>query len=164
MSLALVAALGALLLGMGQRDPNLPLLMLVAAITSIFLTDVAGLRPDYAGWAIGASRLWDAVNDPLFGLLSDRIRTRWGRRRVWMAASVPVLMLAVYKLFMPDPADVNAGYLLGWLVALWVGWTMLFIPYYAWAAELSPDYNERTRITGWRSWIGMAAIFCEIPG
>ena len=72
-----------------------------------------------------------------------------------MVAAVPIMMLSVYQLFMPDPANVTQWYLLGWLVALWVGWTMLFIPYYAWAAELSPDYNERTRITGWRSWIGM---------
>ena len=37
---------------------------------------------------------------------------------------------------------------------MWLGWTMLMIPYYAWAAELSPDYNERTRITGWRAVFG----------
>jgi GPH family glycoside/pentoside/hexuronide:cation symporter len=129
---------------------------------------VAAFIPNYYAQDLGVSlgtvgtiwlltRLFDAISDPTIGWLSDRTNTRWGRRRVWMVASVPIMMLAVYKLFMPDPADVTPGYLLGWLVALWVGWTMLFIPYYAWAAELSPDYNERTRITGWRSWIGMAA-------
>ena len=129
---------------------------------------IAAFIPNYYGQDLGVSltavgliwvltRLFDAISDPAIGWLSDRTNTRWGRRRVWMVAAVPILALAVYKLFMPNPAAVTEWYLLGWLVALWVGWTMLFIPYYAWAAELSPDYNERTRITGWRSWIGMAA-------
>ena len=128
---------------------------------------VAAFIPNYYGADLGVSlsaiavvmllaRAFDGVSDPLIGWLSDRTNTRWGRRRVWMAASAPILMLAVYKLFFPDP-DVTAIYLLGWLMALWLGWTMLFIPYYAWAAELSPDYNERTRITGWRTALGLAA-------
>ena len=128
---------------------------------------VAAFLPNYYGQDLGVSvaavgtiwllsRLFDAVSDPLIGWLSDRTATRWGRRRVWMVASVPIMMLAIDKLFMPS-GPVTESYLLGWLVALWTGWTMLFIPYYAWAAELSSDYNERTRITGWRAWIGMAA-------
>lgn len=128
---------------------------------------VAAFIPNYYGQDLGVSlaaiatvlliaRAFDVITDPLVGWLSDRTNTRWGRRRVWMAAAVPILMLSIYKLFMPEP-PVTATYLLGWLIVLWLGWTMLFIPYYAWAAELSPDYNERTRITGWRSAIGLAA-------
>lgn len=128
---------------------------------------VAAFIPNYYGQDLGLSlaavgtiwlmtRLFDAVSDPLIGWLSDRTSTPWGRRRVWMVAAVPIMMISVYKLFMPS-GEVTELYLLGWLVALWIGWTMLFIPYYAWAAELSTDYNERTRITGWRAWIGMAA-------
>lgn len=128
---------------------------------------IAAFIPNYYGADLGVSlaaiatvlllaRAFDAITDPLMGWLSDRTVTPWGRRRIWMAASIPILWIAVYKLFFPEP-PVDATYLLTWMVVLWTGWTMLFIPYYAWAAELSPDYHERTRITGWRSWLGLAA-------
>ena len=100
-----------LLFSTGDLSTSIPLAILMF-FQLYFLTDVAGLRPDYAGWAIGASRLWDAVNDPLFGLLSDRIRTRWGRRRVlllfgavplgvffmlmWIVPALDQVWLAVY--------------------------------------------------------------------
>jgi glycoside/pentoside/hexuronide:cation symporter, GPH family len=68
-----------------------------------FLTDVAGLRPDYAAWAVGIGRLWDAVNDPLFGLLSDRIRTRWGRRRVLLLFGAVPLGVSFAMLWLVPP-------------------------------------------------------------
>ena len=74
-----------------------------------------------------------------------------------MILAVPVLMVSIYKLFFPDPNNVSAFYLFIWLTCLWLGWTMLFIPYYAWAAELTADYHERSRVTGWRSSIGLAS-------
>lgn len=128
---------------------------------------VAAFIPNYYGADLGISlvaianvwliaRLFDGAIDPVVGYLSDRTETQWGRRRVWMVASVPIMMLAVYKVFFPDPS-VGATYLLFWMIVFWTGWTMLLIPYYAWAAELSPDYHERSLITGWRAWIGMAA-------
>ena len=128
---------------------------------------IAAYIPNYYGMDLGVSlasvaavlmiaRLFDAVTDPLVGFLSDRTQTRWGRRRVWMAASIPVLMLAVYYLMFPKP-PVDAGYLLLWMGVFWLGWTMLQIPYYAWAAELSDDYHERSVIAGWRSAIGLVA-------
>ena len=107
-------------------------------------------------WVVLVARIFDMVTDPLMGWISDRTHTRWGRRRIWMAISIPFLWIAVYKLFFPQP-PVDEWYLLTWMVVLWTGWTILFIPYYAWAAELSTDYHERTRITGWRSWLGLAA-------
>jgi GPH family glycoside/pentoside/hexuronide:cation symporter len=130
--------------------------ILVAAFVPNYYGADLGLSLSAVATVLLLSRVFDGISDPLIGWLSDRTHTRWGRRRIWMVASVPILMLAMYKLFMPEP-PVTPAYLLGWLIALWLGWTMLFIPYYAWAAELSPDYNERTRITGWRSAVGLGA-------
>ncbi len=128
---------------------------------------VSAFIPNYYGADLGVSlaavgtvwlfaRLFDAVLDPLIGYASDRTETRWGRRRVWMVAAVPILMLSVYMIFFPAP-PVTAAYLLFWMVIFWLGWTMLFIPYYAWAAELSADYHERSSIVGWRAGLGLAA-------
>ena len=130
----------------------IPLLSLVPA----YYTADLGLTMGAVSGVLLLSRLFDAVTDPLIGWLSDRTRSRFGRRRLWMAASVPIFMLAVYKLFLPS-GPVTATYLLTWLVVLWLGWTLLYIPYYALGAEISPDYDERTRVTGWRAAVGGSA-------
>lgn len=107
------------------------------------------------------ARLFDLVTDPLVGYLSDHTRTRWGRRKPWMVASVPFLMLGIYKTFLP-PEGADIWYLATWIFVMWLGWTMLMIPYYAWGAELSSDYDERTRITGWRAALGSVGSLLSI--
>lgn len=122
--------------------------------------------PNYYGQEIGISlsaiatiwlftRIFDAITDPLIGYWSDKTDTRWGRRRIWMVASIPILVISVYNLFFPNEDTVTSMHLFIWLALFWFGWTMLLIPYYAWGAELSPDYHERSTITAWRSWLGV---------
>ena len=77
-----------------------------------------------------------------------------GRRRPWIAMATPLLMVSIYMLFIP-PEGAGALHLFLWMFLLSIATTMLIIPYYAWGAELSPDYNERSRITGWRSISGV---------
>ena len=121
------------------------------------------------------ARVFDLLTDPLVGYLSDRTRTRWGRRRPWMVASLPFLMLGLYKVLIPEEGA-GIGYLFTWLMVMWLGWTMLMIPYYAWGAELSPDYDDRTRVAGYRAAMGslgqlsaiafpvIAAVWFELDG
>jgi GPH family glycoside/pentoside/hexuronide:cation symporter len=101
------------------------------------------------------ARISDVITDPLIGALSDRTVGRYGRRKPWMAAGVPLMMVSAYQLFAPA-GEVSHAYLFVWSVLLWFGWTMINIPYYAWGAELSDDFDERTRITGWRQFFGYA--------
>jgi Na+/melibiose symporter-like transporter len=107
------------------------------------------------------ARIFDLITDPLVGYLSDHTRTRWGRRKPWMVASLPVLMLGLYKVLIPDE-DADLLYLFTWLMVLWLGWTMLMIPYYAWGAELTTDYDDRTRVTGWRAAMGSVGSLFSI--
>ena len=95
------------------------------------------------------ARLWDVATDPLVGTLSDRMAWRLGRRRPWMLAGVPLVLTSAYFLFLPG-ADASWASMLLWTVLLTLGGTMLILPYTAWGAELSDDYNERSRIAAFR--------------
>ncbi len=123
-----------------------------------------GVSLTQIGAILMVARLLDVLIDPVVGLLSDRTRNAFGRRKTWIAAGVPIFVLACWKLYVP-PADVSAVYFASWLVLFWLGFSMINIPYYAWGAELSPDYNERTRITTWRTIFGTlgAFTFLAIP-
>jgi len=115
-----------------------------------------GLELADVGLILMLSRISDVVTDPLIGYLSDRTNTRFGRRKPWLAMGCGVMMVSAYVLFNPGTFGlaVNNWYLLTWSVLLWLGWTMVNIPYYAWGAELADDYNERTRITAYRQALG----------
>ncbi len=105
------------------------------------------------GLILMLARISDVVTDPLIGYLSDRTETRFGKRKPWLAGGALVMTVAAWQLFAPTGA-VGNWHLLIWSMLLWLGWTMINIPYFAWGAELSDDYNERTRITGWRQAFG----------
>jgi len=94
------------------------------------------------------TKMFDVVTDPVFGIVSDRYETPWGRRRPWLVAGTVILMLAIYMLFIPT-GKVGASYLFGWLVIVYIGWTLTTVSHTAWALELSSDYDQRTDITGW---------------
>lgn len=107
-----------------------------------------------AGTIMLAVRISDVVTDPLFGYITDRFPTPWGRRRFWIALATPIMMMAIYQLFLP-PEGAGGLHMGIWMFVLSIATTMMLIPYYAWAAELSPDYNERSTITGVRSMMGV---------
>ena len=127
----------------------------VGVFLPAFYAQELGLGLAAVGMILMVARLWDVVTDPVIGFLSDRTKTRFGRRKPWILASVPLLMLSVHQLFVPGEAASNM-HLLVWTMLLWLGWTLFNIPYFAWGAELSLGYTERTRITGWRTMLGFS--------
>ena len=112
-----------------------------------------GLELTEIGLILMLARITDVVTDPLIGFLSDRTETRFGRRKPWLALGALVMMISAWQLFAPSGV-VDNWHLLIWSMLLWLGWTMINIPYFAWGAELSDDYDDRTRITGWRQAFG----------
>ncbi|GGD09353.1 MFS transporter [Pyruvatibacter mobilis] len=114
-----------------------------------FYANEMGLGLALVGTIFMLARFWDVFTDPVLGVLSDKFVTRWGRRRHWIVLSVPIMLLATVMLFMPT-APVSGSYLLIWMVVLYVGWTLLTLSHMSWGAELTPDYNERSLVQGWR--------------
>lgn len=143
---------------------ELPMAM-VAIPVSLFLpalyTEEMGLGLVSVGVILMLANLWDVLTDPIIGYLSDRTRTQIGRRRPWIVLSLPIVMIATYFLFLPNEG-ISELYLLGWIMVLWIGWTLFNIPYYAWGAELSPSYVQRTRITGWRTVLGTIGMLLAV--
>ncbi len=99
------------------------------------------------GAIFGLIRLIDIPLDPLLGLLMDRTRTPIGRYRPWMILGAPVLMLAIYKLY-EAPVGVSGGYLLVWLLVMYLGMSLLLLAANSWAATLATSYTQRSRIFG----------------
>jgi len=132
--------------------PSLPTTILTLPLFVVLPTFYAqdlGLGLGLVGAILLGSRIWDAVSDPLVGILSDHINTRWGRRRPWMVLGAPIALVSLWFLLVPGE-NVGGGYLLGWTIALYIGGTMILIPYNAWGAEISGHYHERARVTSFR--------------
>ena len=107
-----------------------------------------GLGLGLVGLVFMLSRVWDAVTDPLVGVLSDRTRSRFGRRKPWIAAGSPLFAIATAAIFAPHLFGVkpDALWLSVWLVVFYIGWTMIQIPVSAWAGQLAAQYHERSRV------------------
>ena len=138
----------------------------IALYIPAFYSQNLGLSLAMVGTLIALSRLTDVVTDPAIGMASDRWRTRFGRRKPWMVLGMPLKVLALWMLFVPDSSfsvglwaalggeAVSNLYLFVWISALYLGFTLVDLPYRAWGAELSLDYDERSRVTGWREAFG----------
>jgi GPH family glycoside/pentoside/hexuronide:cation symporter len=120
-----------------------------AVFLLFYYTSVVGLSGSLAGQAILIALLFDAVTDPLVGAYSDRLQSRWGRRHPLLLAATIPLPLFFYLSFAP-PADLSQFQLFLWLTCMTVltrgAMTLFHVPHLALGAELSSDFEERSRI------------------
>jgi GPH family glycoside/pentoside/hexuronide:cation symporter len=126
---------------------------IVAAYFLFFLTNVVGIRPAVAGIAILIGRTWDYINDPIIGHISDRTRSRWGRRRPFLLFGALPFALAFTLMWFKPPWDnliaLTAYYAVAYVIFDTAA-TFVYMPYYALTPELTEDYDERTSLTSYR--------------
>lgn len=121
-----------------------------------FYADAHGLPLALVGAILFFTRLTDIVTEPVIGILSDRTRSRFGRRKPWIMAGLPFLMLGIWMVFAP-PFKVTVGYAVFWIAVTYIAFNVVDTPYKAWGAELSKTYSGRTRVAGWREGFGIAS-------
>jgi Na+/melibiose symporter-like transporter len=113
-----------------------------------------GLELAVVGSAFGLVRLIDIPIDAGIGVAMDRTRTGFGRYRIWMLCGVPVLMLGLYMLLSAS-SGVGLGYLVAWLLVMYLGYSGVYLSHLAWGARLAPDYRQRSRVFGGITGLGV---------
>ena len=128
---------------------------------NIFYSDQVLLPLGFIAAAIAAARSIDAITDPLMGWITDRTRTRWGRRRPWMFLAAPLAAITLVCLFTP-PEGMDTSGAATWFAAsymlLFLFITMYSIPHYGLGPELTSDYKERSSLFAWLEGASLVGI------
>ena len=124
-----------------------------------FLTDVALLPAKYTVPVLLIGTIWDAINDPLIGVFADKVHTRWGRRRpFFLIGAIPFGLTFMMLWWVPpfaNPILLMLYYTLAYIL-FDTAFTFVVVPYGALTPELTSNYDERTRLTGYRMAVSMA--------
>ncbi len=125
-----------------------------------YYNQIIGISATLTALALGIAVLIDALTDPAAGYLSDRTRSKWGRRHPWILSAAIPMSICLYMLFNP-PADMSEGFYFGWLIVtsvlLRLFLTLYYIPHMALGAEMAHDYIDRSRVFSYSTmfgWVG----------
>jgi GPH family glycoside/pentoside/hexuronide:cation symporter len=139
--------------------------MMRSIFYAIYLTDVVGLAPRLASFGALVGIVWDAVNDPIIGILSDHLHTRWGRRRpflLWFAIPFGLSFIILWS----APNWENQIALLVYVTLSFMLadtlQTLVSVPFLSLTPELTPDYDERTTLTGFRSFFQLTGALTVV--
>ncbi|NES21452.1 MAG: MFS transporter [Symploca sp. SIO3E6] len=143
--------------GAGDMGPAITANVLVFFLL-YFFTNVAGLPAGLASWILAIGKISDAINDPITGILSDRTRSRWGRRLPWiLGGAIPFGILFFLQWIVPQFSSneaTNTWWLFSYYLLIAIlfnlAYTFVNLPYTALTPELTQDYNERTSLNSFR--------------
>jgi len=144
--------------GFGALVNNL--LGAAVGVMAIVLNLGLGINPAVVGTLMALPRLTDALHDPLMGYISDHTRSRWGRRRPYIfvgAITAGILFAALWQLPAGHSESFYFWYFLIGSILFYLAYTVFATPWVALGYELTPDYNERTRLMGVANFMGQFA-------
>jgi glycoside/pentoside/hexuronide:cation symporter, GPH family len=146
--------------GLGDTASNLYFQMFVIFLL-YFYTDVFGIPAAAAGTLLLVSRFWDAVNDPIMGIIADRTNTKWGKFRPYLIwASGPLAVVGVFAFITPDftmTGKIIYAYIT--YILIMMAYTAVNIPYSALMGVLSPNTMERTSVSTYRFVLAFVGAF-----
>lgn len=146
--------------GLGDTASNLYFQMFVIFLL-YFYTDVFGIPAAAAGTLLMVSRFWDAVNDPIMGIIADRTNTKWGKFRPYLIwASGPLAVIGVFTFITPDfsmTGKIVYAYIM--YILIMMAYTAVNIPYSALMGVLSPNSMERTSVSTYRFVLAFIGAF-----
>jgi GPH family glycoside/pentoside/hexuronide:cation symporter len=139
--------------------------MMRSIFYAIYLTDVVGLEPRLASFGALAGIVWDAINDPIIGILSDRLRTRWGRRRPFLLWFAIPFGLSFVILWSAPNWDNQIALMIYVTLSFMISdtlTTLVSVPFLSLTPELTPDYDERTTLTSFRSFFQLVGALSMV--
>ena len=126
---------------------------IISMYFSIFLTRVVGLDIRYAGFITMVAVVWDGINDPLMGIITDRTRSKYGRHRAYLKWGIPIVFVSYIMLWNSFGLDgekhpyMTVAYFVFAYVLYKTAYTVIAVPHTAMLPELAPEYNKRTQYT-----------------
>jgi len=137
---------------MGVNAPK----QLASSVYNIIL----GINPVWVGTMLMIARIFDALLNPVMGMISDNARMRWGRRKPYIAVG-SILCAITFPLIWCVPRGLSPTVTMVWfcvtLLLFYLFYTIFCVPYLALQIEMTPDYHERTRVNAYRSLFGALA-------
>ncbi len=126
---------------------------IISMYFTVFLTNVVGMKLEHATFIIMIATIWDGVNDPLMGIITDRTRSKYGRHRRYLLWSIPIIVVSYIMLWNSFGLDAhkNPGLCIAYYGFAYVlyktGYTMVDVPHTSMLPTLAPEYNKRTQYT-----------------